>query len=118
MDPITLIVTALAAGSGADAVPVPQDDVRSAVTEVYARLRGLVRMCIADRPGAEFVLAQHEADPDTWAVPLAKELTEAGAAGETDLVEVATALMELVDESGARDGKYDVTITNSPRPPA
>ena len=41
------------------------------------------------------------------------ELTEAGAAGDNDLVAAARAVMELVDQPGAKSGKYIVTIKDS-----
>ena len=113
MDPVTLIVTALAAGSSAGAISALQDDVKAVVMAAYANLRGLARRRVAGQPGAELVLAEHEADPETWAAPLAKKLTEAGAADDANLVEGARALMELVDAAGTAAGRYDVTIKDS-----
>jgi RIP homotypic interaction motif (RHIM)-containing protein len=113
MDPVTLIVTALAAGSSAGAISALQDDVKATVKAAYAYLRGLARKRVAGQPGAELVLAEHEADPETWAAPLAKKLTEAGAADDANLVETARALMELVDAAGTAAGKYNVTIKDS-----
>jgi len=113
MDPVTLIVTALAAGSSAGAISALQDDVKAIVKAAYANLRGLARKRVAGQPGAELVLAEHEADPETWAAPLAKKLTEAGAADDANLVQAARALMELVDAAGTAAGKYNVTIKDS-----
>jgi RIP homotypic interaction motif len=113
MDPVTLIVTALAAGSSAGAISALQDDVKATVKAAYAYLRGLTTRRVAGQPGAEFVLAEHEADPETWADPLAKKLAEAGAADDANLVEAARALMELVDAAGTAAGRYNVTIKDS-----
>ncbi len=113
MGPVTLIVTALAAGSSTGAISALELDVKNVVKETYSRLRGLAKQRIASQPGAELVLAEYETDPENWAEPLAKELTAAGAADDVDLVAVATALMELVDGPGSRAGKYDVTIKDS-----
>jgi hypothetical protein len=113
MGPVTLIVTALAAGSSTGAISALELDVKNVVKETYSRLRGLVKQRIASQPGAELVLAEYETDPENWAEPLARELTAAGAADDVDLVAVATALMELVDGPGSRAGKYDVTIKDS-----
>jgi len=44
---------------------------------------------------------------------LSSELTEAGAADDSDLVAAAKELMELVDGTGARAGKYSVPIMHS-----
>jgi hypothetical protein len=111
--PVTLIVTALAAGSSTGAISALELDVKNVVKETYSRLRGLVKQRIASQPGAALVLAEYETDPENWAEPLAKELTAAGAADDVDLVAVATALMELVDGPGSLAGKYDVTIKDS-----
>jgi hypothetical protein len=113
MDPITLIVTTLAAGASAGTLDALKDDVKDLVTAAYAQLRGLARTCVAGQPGADLVLTEHEADPDTWAAPLAKKLTDAGAADDAILVEAARALMELVEAPGTALGKYDVTISGS-----
>jgi hypothetical protein len=113
MEPITLIVTALAAGSSAGAISALQDDVKDLVKAAYANLRGLARKRIADQPGSELVLAKHEAHPQTWDAPLAMMLTDAGAADDAVLVEAARALMELVDAPGTAEGKYNVTISGS-----
>jgi hypothetical protein len=106
MDPITLIVTALAAGA-ASAIT---DAASSAVKDAYTRLRALVRKRLAGRPEAELVLTKHENAPETWQAPLAAELGEVGADHDTDLVAAAQALMSLVDKAGARAGKYTVDV--------
>ena len=109
MDPVTLIVTALAAG----AASALQDGVSAAVKDAYARLKTLVTKQFADRPEAELVLAEHEAAPQTWEAPLAAELSAVGAEGDADLVAAAQALMNLVDETGLRSGKYLITVHGS-----
>ena len=113
MDPITLIVTALAAGTSAGTLDALKDEVKDLVNAAYARLRGLAGNCVAGQPGADLVLAEHAADPDTWAAPLAKKLTDAGAAGDANLVAAARALMELIDAPGTAAGKCNVTIKDS-----
>jgi RIP homotypic interaction motif len=112
MDPITLIVTALAAGSSAGAISALQDDVKAAEA-AYSQLRGLVTTCVAGQPGAELVLAQYEEDPRSWEPPLVKMLTDADAASDHNLLAVAGALLELADAVGAAEGKYHVTISGS-----
>jgi hypothetical protein len=113
MDPITLIVTALAAGAGEGALEALEDDVKDAIKAAYETLRGLVRNRVCDQPGAELVLAQYEDDPGPWETPLAKMLHDAGAAVDANLLAVAHALLELVDAVGTAEGKYDVTISGS-----
>jgi hypothetical protein len=106
MDPITLIVTALAAG----AASALQDDAKEAVKAAYARLRTLVRKRLTGRPDGELALDRHENAPQKWENVLKDELTEAGAEQDTDLAGAAQALMKLIDEAGARSGKYTITI--------
>ena len=114
MDPITLIVTALAAGSGESALEALKDDVKDAIKAAYATLRGLVRNRVRDQPGAELVLARYEDEPGTWETPLAKMLHDTGAAVDANLLAVAHALLELVDAVGTAEGKYDVTTESNP----
>ena len=113
MDPITLIVAALAAGASGGAISALQDDVKGAVIAAYGKLRGLVAKRVAGNPGAELALTEYEADPEHWQTPLTAKLTRLGAADDTELVAAAKALMELVDSVGARVGKYNVTVANS-----
>jgi len=106
MDPITLIVTALAAGAALGV----KDAASSAVKDAYAGLKALAKRRLAGRPDAEVVLARHEHAPQTWQAPLLAELGEAGADRDRDLVAAAQALMNLVDAAGARAGKYTVDV--------
>jgi hypothetical protein len=106
MDPITLIVTALAAGASLGIA----DTASSAIKDGYAALKALVRKRLGGRPEAELVLARHEQAPQTWQAPLMAELDEAGAGRDADLVAAAEALMHLLDEAGARAGKYTVDV--------
>jgi len=109
MDPVTLIVAALAAGAALGL----KDAASAAVKDAYAGLKALVRRRLAGRPDGELVLARHEAAPQTWEGPLAAELSAAGAAGDADLVAAAQTLMSLVDEAGSRLGKYVVAVRDS-----
>lgn len=106
MDPITLIVTALATGAALGIT----DTASSAVKDAYAGLKALVRKRLGGRPDAELVLARHEEAPETWRAPLMAELDQAGADYDSGLVAAAEALMRLVDEAGARAGKYTVDV--------
>jgi hypothetical protein len=109
MDPVTLIVTALAAG----AASALQDGASAAVKDAYAWLKALVAKRFASRPKGELILAEHQAAPQVWEAPLAAELSAAGAESDADLAAAAQALMSLVDEAGSRAGKYAVTVRDS-----
>ncbi len=113
MDPITLIVAALATGASAGVIDALKDDVRDAVAAAYAKLRGLARKRVAGRPDGELALERHETAPQKWESVLTSELAEAAAADDAELVAAAQALMELVDEAGTRVGKYNVMIKDS-----
>jgi hypothetical protein len=103
MDPITLIVTALAAGAASGTA----DAAASAMKDAYVRLRALVAKRLGGRPDAELVLAKHEQAPEMWQAPLMAELAEAAADRDLDLIQAAGALMRLVDEART-PGKYTV----------
>jgi hypothetical protein len=105
MDPITLIVTALAAGAALGV----QDTASAMVKDAYASLKALVRRRLGGDPGAELVLSRHEKAPETWQAPLMAELARAGADGDGDLVAAAKVLLDLVGEAGGA-GKYTVDV--------
>lgn len=87
-------------------------DVKESAKAYYTRLRDLVKRQLTGNASAEMVLAEYEGDPKTWEAPLTKTLAEAGAGDHPDLVAAAVTLMELVDQTGAKSGRY-VIIANS-----
>ncbi len=105
MDPITLIVTALAAGAALGV----QDTASAMVQDAYSGLKALVRRRLGGDPGAELVLSRHEQAPETWQVPLMAELARARADGDGDLIAAAKALLDLLGEAGGA-GKYTVDV--------
>lgn len=109
MDPVTLIVTALAAGAALGL----KDTASAAVKDAYGSLKALVTRRLAARRDGELVLARHEEAPQAWKGPLVAELTTVGAANDAGLVAAAQALMSLVDETGSRAGKYAVQVQGS-----
>jgi hypothetical protein len=113
MDPITLIITAIATGASAGSLEALKDDVKDAAKRAYAKLRRRAQQLLAGRPDGELVLERYESAPQRWEPVLAGELTDAGAASDTDLIGAARELMELVDGDGARAGKFNVTIKDS-----
>lgn len=113
MEPISLILAALAAGVSTGALDALKEDAGDKVKAAYAKLRGLVSKRVTGNPVAETALAQYEANPKIWEAPLGDELTKSGAANDTELLSAAKALLELIDQAGAKSGKYNVTIRNS-----
>jgi hypothetical protein len=106
MDPVTLIVAALASGAAAGMTGAAS----SAVQDAYAGLKALVRRRFAGRRDGDLVLARHEEAPEAWAGPLSAELTAVGAGHDLALVSAAQELMSLVDADGSRAGKYTVDV--------
>jgi hypothetical protein len=106
MDPVTLIVMALAAGASLGV----KDVASSAVQDAYGALKGLVGRRLAGRTAGELVLTKYEEAPQTWQAPLRAELAESGAGQDEALVHAAQELMSLVDAAGTRSGKYVVDL--------
>jgi hypothetical protein len=98
MDPVALIVAALAAGTALGL----HDSAPTTMLDAYALLRTLVRKRLAGRPDGAMVLARHAEAPHTWQGPLTAELTAAGAAMDEDLVAAAATVLRLTD-SGIND---------------
>jgi RIP homotypic interaction motif len=105
MDPITLIVTALAAGAAQGIT----DSASAMMKDAYAALKARVKKKLGGKPGAELVLAKHEQAPETWQAPLVAELAEAGADHDHELIAAAKALLDLIGEAGGA-GKYTVDV--------
>jgi hypothetical protein len=106
MEPVTLILGALAAGALAGV----KEGATGAVKDAYTGLKRLVTARFSGRPAAELVLAEHAADPDTWQAPLAKALAETGTDKDPAVLAAARQLMELLDQAGARTGKYNINL--------
>jgi hypothetical protein len=104
VDPVSLIVAALAAGAAAGA----KDTVTSLVKDAYAGLKALVRRHFAGRSSGEVALERHESNPEAWRSALEAELADAGAGRDNDLLTAAQRLMALLDPEGTRAGKYQV----------
>ena len=101
MDPVQLIVEAMAAGAGR----------RSGATgDAYETLKRALAARFAERQIATAVLEEHEEDPETFEKPLAKRLRQAGAADDPRIVALARALLHLIDPRAAESGKYHVEI--------
>lgn len=109
MDPVSLIVMALAAGAGSGL----KDAASTAVTDAYQGLKALVQRRLAGSKDGELVLARHEENPQMWEQPLTGELVAAKAGEDADLVAAAQKLMQLADAAGSASGKYQVIVHGS-----
>jgi hypothetical protein len=106
MDPVTLVVAALAAGAAHGV----SDTASAAVKDAYAGLKAKVRGWFGGSASREVVLAEHEKSPETWQTPLTAALTESGAANDPAVIEAAQQLMALLDAAGTQSGKYRVDL--------
>ena len=113
MEPITLIVTALASGASSGVIEGLAGTVKENAKAAFAKLLELTLRRFKGNTSAEVILSEYQNDPATYEAPLAKKLAGAGAADDIELLAAAKALMELVDQTGASSGKYNVTIKNS-----
>jgi hypothetical protein len=106
VDPVSLVLNALASGAARGVA----DSASDAVGAAYGRLKRLIADRFAGNKSAEVALSEHAADPDTWQAPLAKALAATGASADDSVLAAAQQLMELLDAAGARAGKYDVDL--------
>ena len=109
MEPVTLIVGALAAGAAAAA----KDTASQAVKDAYGGLKSLILKQFTDKKDSkgEMALSEYEDDPVTWEKPLSKSLIEAGADKSPDIrnsVETLKKAMEAMPEGERILAKYNI----------
>ena len=100
MDPVRLILTALAAGA--------EDTGSAAVRDACAGLRERLNTLLAGRGDAERMLARYSESGQAGEDQLAAELAAAGAGDEEGVLSAAQAVLSVADEEGWRAGRYTV----------
>ena len=105
MDPMTAILTALAAGAAA----ALKDTASQAIKDGYSLLRGLIERKLQDNPNAEMVLKEHEKDPEAWEKPLEQTLSEAKVDHDEEIVETARQFLAAI-QAQQGGGKYNVQV--------
>jgi hypothetical protein len=90
MDPLSLIVAALATGAATAA----KDTAGAAIKDGYQGLKALLQKKLAGNQAATVVLEEHEKDPDTFDAPLKKKLAEAAVDQDPDILQAAERLLE------------------------
>jgi len=83
MEPVSMILAALAAGAAAAA----KDTASQAVKDGYASLKALIAKRFAGKPEAEMALTQHEKKPDVWEAPLTDSLAETSVDQDQEIVQ-------------------------------
>ena len=106
MEPVTLIVAALAAGASAGVT----DTVSQGIKDAYTGLKALVLRRVQDQPAGEVAVVEHEKDPNTWSAPLAKTLTTAGADTDPQVLDAAQRLLQLTVPDAAKADIYTINI--------
>ena len=90
MDPITIILGALAAAGGSVG--------SQAIKDGYAGLKALIlKKFAAKDPKLEERIDDYTGDPETFEKPALKALREAGAGQDQDVVDLATELLKSVE---------------------
>jgi len=108
MDPITLVVSALAAG----AVAATKDVAAQAIKDAYAGLKSLVVRKFGSQGDVQAAVEQVEKKPDSSARQgvLKEELASAGVAQDADVLKQAQALLELLKQSGHDTATYSAQV--------
>lgn len=106
MDPVSLVLNALASG----AAKVATDSASDAAEAAYAKLARLVTARLLGSPPAEVALAEHAADPQTWRAPLAKALAAYDVGGDRTIIKAAQELMGLLDQAGSKQAGHQVDL--------
>lgn len=86
-----------------------------AVKDASTALKTAVASRFTERRVSTTVLAEHEEDPDTYEKPLAKGWSRPVPGTTPRIVELAQALMRLMDQDDARTGKYTVDVRGAGR---
>lgn len=108
MDPLSLILAALAAGAAAAA----KDTASAGIKDAYQGLKGLIQRRLAPDPAATVVLEEHAKDPGTDDAPLKKKLAEAAADHDAAILQAARALLEQAGAPPAAGPVISQTIRN------
>lgn len=104
MDPITIILTALAAGVATGLT----DTTKTAIADSYTALKGAISARFTGNTPAEVALQEYPQDPDTYDKPLRKHLTENGMADDEHILALARAIVDHKDATGTTVGRYVV----------
>ena len=109
MDPVTLIVGALATGTAAGVGATANQ----AVADAYASLKAAVAARFVGRPQAEEALEAHLADPASHDTALAVHLREVGADRDPRIVALAEELVRVLESSGLRRAEGSIDLRHA-----
>jgi hypothetical protein len=106
MDPVTLIVTALAAG----ATKGLTDAAAAAIGDTYRQLKAAIKNRLAKHPRAESTLEDFLDDPTTYEKPMIKQISDAKLDTDEEVLHLAKTVLESADPAGAKIGKYNIDM--------
>ena len=108
MDPITIIVTAVAAGAALGLT----DAAAQAIKDAYAGLRALIIRKYGDQGDVQDAVEKVEAHPDSSArkALLEEELEKTKAAEDAELLKAAQDLLAAAQPESAQQGRQAVSI--------
>ena len=106
MDPITLILTALATGAAA----LAKGSLSEAGKDLYKLIKSRIQRKLYGDPQGQIVFAEYEKDPETWEKPLKKTFTQIGVEQDHELQKLASQLLVQINN---QRGRQDVHIKNS-----
>lgn len=86
MDPVSMILSALATGAGKAATEV--------IPDAYKGLKALVQRKFAGNSSAELMLAEYEKDPEASEALLKKKLEETGAVDDPEILKAAQQIVQ------------------------
>ena len=106
VDPISVIIAALAAG----VVFGVFDTAGTAVKDSYTALKTLIKKKFEGEPKSQMVLEEHETDPETYETPLKKKLAEAGIDKDEAILKAAQDLLKQEKPEEFKAGKFNTQI--------
>lgn len=106
VDPINIVLAALATGATAAA----QETASQAVKDAYTGLKVLISKRFEKKSHAEMALAEYEKDADIWEKPLQKSLVETGVDQDEAVVQQAQHLLKLLHPQQDSQNRADVII--------
>ena len=104
VDPVTLVVTALATGASA----ALSETVGQAIVDAYAGLKSLLRRRLAARQDDPEAVAADDTEPEAWRERLAGRLDAADV--DDELLAAAERVLAVADPAGYRAGRYVVDL--------
>ncbi len=109
MEPITVILSALAAGALAGA----QSSASDAVKDAYQGLKSLIQHKLSGKPEAELALVKHEEKPEIWKAPLTDALVESGIDKDDEIIKMAQQLIMLLNSQKETTGKFTMQTSGN-----